>query len=148
MVEIQIRAGRSAHEESYRAAILDVGRCVVVAEAATDAVLPAVIGWGQTYHHTKVVDRAPVGHYLGGVTVDPAWRRQGVAIAPTDARMRWIGQRAIEAFYVVNPRNLASIDLHRRWRFEEVARSHRLTGVEFSGGVGILLRATVRTRIT
>jgi len=44
---------------------------------------------------------------------------------------------------VVNPANRASIDLHRRWSFEEVLRADRLTGVEFTGGIGILMRATL-----
>jgi aminoglycoside 6'-N-acetyltransferase I len=145
IVAIQEQAGRDAHPESYATAIADDARCVVVAELDDPGPEPEVVaGWAQTYHHTDRRDRAPSGHYLGGVTVDPAWRRQGVAVALTEARMRWIEERADEAFYVVNPANQASIDLHRRWGFVEIARAGRLTGVEFAGGVGILMRAGLR----
>jgi aminoglycoside 6'-N-acetyltransferase I len=120
--------------------------CILVAECPSQAGDPITVGWAQTYLHAAVVDAAPTGHYLGGVTVDPSWRRRGIAIALTEARVQWISDRADELFYVVNPRNLASIELHRRWSFEEVLRSSRLTGVEFSGGVGILMRAALADR--
>jgi len=100
-----------------------------------------VVGWAQTSHRTVVTDPAPAGHYLAGVTVDPRLRRRGVATALTRARLEWVAGRAMEAFFVVNARNLASIALHRPWRFAEVARGPRLAGVTFEGGVGLLLRA-------
>lgn len=145
LVDIQRRAGRDAHPESYRRAIGDPGRCVLVAlpAGAPDGPAP-VLGWAQTYHHDEATDPAPVGHYLGGVTVDPRWRRRGVAAALTGARMVWIGERAAEAHYVVNARNRASIALHEPWGFAEVARGPRLSGITFDGGVGILLRAATR----
>ncbi|RYJ00766.1 MAG: N-acetyltransferase [Actinomycetales bacterium] len=148
MQEIQRRAGRPAHPDAYRRAVGDPACCVLVAQCSSVGERSSqtgliTVGWAQTYHHAAVVDAAPTGHYLGGVTVDPAWRRRGIASALTTARLQWIAARADEAFYVVNPRNLASIELHRRWSFEEVLRSSRLTGVEFSGGVGILMRASL-----
>lgn len=147
MQEIQRRAGRPAHPDAYRRAVENPDRCVLVAQCPSQAGDPIIVGWAQTYHHTAVVDAAPTGHYLGGVTVDPSWRRQGVALALTAARVQWVADRADEVFYVVNPRNLASIELHRRWYFEEVMRSSRLTGIEFSGGVGILMRASLAEQV-
>ncbi len=147
MQEIQRRAGRPAHPDAYCRAVADPDCCILVAECSSQAGDPITVGWAQTYHHTTVVDAAPTGHYLGGVTVDPSWRRRGVALALTAARVQWIADRADEVFYVVNPRNRASIELHRRWSFEEVMRSSRLTGVEFSGGVGILMRASLAQRV-
>lgn len=146
MQEIQRRAGRPAHPDAYRRAVENPDCCVLVAECSPQTGDPITVGWAQTYLHAAVVDAAPTGHYLGGVTVDPSWRRRGVALALTEARVQRIADRADEVFYVVNPRNLASIELHRRWCFEEVMRSSRLTGVEFSGGVGILMRASLAKR--
>jgi len=144
ILRIEVAAGRSAGSvgsaEGYRRAIADPDRCVLVA-VLEGAEGPAVAGWAKTHHHVDVADPAPAGHYLAGITVDPAWRRRGVAAALTDARLQWIGARSDEAFYVVNVQNRASIDLHMRWGFTEVLRAPRLTGVDFEGGVGLLLRA-------
>lgn len=117
-------------------AIADPLRLVVVALAGG-----TVVGWAKTHYWDRGDGPAEAGHYLCGVTVDPRWRRRGVARALTGARMRWIGQRASVAWYFVNARNLASIDLHRAWGFEEVARAGAFHGIAFSGGVGVLLRA-------
>lgn len=141
IARVQEAAGRVAHREAWRRAITDPERCVLVAEEPGGG---TVVGWAQTHHHTDPQDAAPAGHYLGGVTVDPQWRRRGVAVALTEARRRWVAERADEVFYVVNPSNRASIDLHHRWGFEEVLRADRLTGVPFTGGTGILMRAELR----
>ncbi|MBO0898636.1 GNAT family N-acetyltransferase [Cellulomonas sp. zg-ZUI222] len=146
MQEIQRRAGRPAHPDAYRRAVENPDCCVLVAECSSQAGDPITVGGAQTYLHAAVVDAAPTGHYLGGVTVDPSWRRRGIALALTEVRVQWIADRADEVFYVVNPRNLASIELHRRWSYEEVMRSSHLTGVEFSGGVGILMHAALAER--
>ncbi|MGN6220175.1 MAG: GNAT family N-acetyltransferase [Microbacterium sp.] len=146
ILRIEVAAGRPAGSvgsaDGYRRAIADPDRCVLVA-VSDGAEHPVVVGWAKTHHHTDVADPAPAGHYLAGITVDPAWRRRGVAAALTDARMQWIAARCDEAFYVVNAQNRASIDLHTRWGFTEVLRAPRLTGVEFEGGVGMLMRASL-----
>ncbi|MEL7976385.1 GNAT family N-acetyltransferase [Isoptericola sp. F-RaC21] len=141
IVRIQQRAGRSVRPDGYRRAIADPDRCVLTAMATAPDGTSVVVGWGQTHHRTVATDPAPVGHYLGGVTVDPSWRRRGVAATLTQARIEWIAERAPEAYYVVNARNRASIELHRRWEFVEVARAARLAGTSFDGGVGLLMRA-------
>ncbi|MEN5072557.1 GNAT family N-acetyltransferase [Isoptericola cucumis] len=141
--DIQRRAGRAVHPEAYRRAVDAPDRRILVAVATETASALVVVGWGQTHHHTVVTDPAPAGHYLGGVTVDPHWRRRGVAGALIQARIEWIAERASEAFYVVNLRNRASIELHRPWSFAEVARAPRLAGTPFEGGVGLLMRAAL-----
>lgn len=142
MERIQLAAGRDSHPEHDARAIEDPDVCVLVAEVATAAgTVP--VGWGTTSLLAEPADLAPAGHYLGGVTVEPAWRRRGIALALTDARLRWIAERADEAFYVVNATNLASIDLHRRWGFVEVARGPTFAGVPFDGGLGLLMRTDV-----
>lgn len=141
MARVQEAAGRLAHRDHWERAIANPECCLVVAE---DRETGTVVGWAQTHLHTEPQDAAPAGHYLGGVTVEPGWRRRGVAVALTEARMRWLTDRVDHVFYVVNPANRASIDLHHRWRFEEVLRAETLTGVEFTGGIGILMRAALR----
>lgn len=141
MTDIGLRAGRPVRPDAYLRALDDERRCVLVATADLAGIESQVVGWAQTSHRTVVTDPAPAGHYLAGVTVDPRLRRRGVATALTRARLEWVAGRAMEAFFVVNARNLASIALHRPWRFAEVARGPRLAGVTFEGGVGLLLRA-------
>lgn len=144
ILRIEVVSGRSAGSvgsaEGYRRAITDPERCVLIASVA-QAGRVAVAGWAKTHHHVEAVDLAPPGQYLGGITVDPAWRRRGIGAALTDARLQWIAARASTAYYVVNVQNGASIDLHRRWGFTEVLRAPKLMGVEFDGGVGLLMHA-------
>jgi len=146
ILRIEVAAGRApaavGSAEGYRRAIADPQRCVLVAETTETAETgrAVVVGWAKTHLHVEVVDPAPPGHYLAGITVDPRWRRRGIGAALTDARLQWIAARADEAFYIVNAHNLASIALHERGGFEEVLRAPRLLGVEFTGGVGLLMR--------
>lgn len=144
---VQDAAGQALLLDGIRAAILDGERQVLVAEVAGDESgsdgLADVVGWAKTHRHPWNDGGAPAGHYLGGVTVDPAWRRRGVATALTDVRMAWIAGRADRAFFVVNARNAASIALHERWGFREVARAASFHGVTFAGGEGLLLAADV-----
>lgn len=135
---LQERAGRAGQLDP--AALGDPDRLVVV---ATDA-RGALVGWAQAHLRSAaatVADPALAGVYLGGITVDPPHRRRGVGTALTDARVRWAAGRADAVLFVVNPANRASLDLHRRWGFVEVARGPLLAGVTFDGGTGVLLRA-------
>ena len=83
----------------------------------------------------------PGGFYLGGVTVDPTLRRQGVGTTLTTHRLAWIWERADRAWCVVNARNTASLLMHENFGFIEVTQRSRIHGIEFDGGVGLLLRA-------
>ena len=118
------------------AAVRDPERYVAVASVNGE-----VVGWGKTHFWDYDDGPAPSGHYLGGVTVLSAWRRRGVGAALTTARLQWIWARAADAWYVVNARNLVSIELHRRWNFTEVARGPTFHTTTFTGGVGLLMRA-------
>lgn len=140
---IETRARCTLQPDALRRAIGTPDRLVLVAEHLGPGGATTMVGWAQTYHHTTVLDAAPAGHYLGGLTVDPDWRRQGIATTLTDARMAWISQRAEQVYYVVNATNDASINLHRRWSFVEAARAPQLTGILFTGGTGILMRASL-----
>ena len=133
---IERRAARGANLDQVRLAMADPGRFVVVA-----TIDDAVAGWAKTHWWQYADGPAPVGHYLGGITVAPAARRRGVGAALTQARMDWVSGRASFVCYVVNATNAASIALHRRWGFHEVARAASFHTIRFTGGSGVLLRA-------
>lgn len=137
MRDIDTAAGRTpAGADTLAAAILDEIRLVVVA-----SVDGHIVGWGKTHFWPHADGEAPGGFYLGGVTVIPELRRHGIARALTQTRLDWIWGRADSAWYIVNPANRASVDLHRQWGFAEVARAATFHTTSFSGGVGLLLQA-------
>lgn len=122
------------------AAISDESRLVVVA-----CVEGSIVGWAKTHFWAEADGSAPAGHYLGGLRVKPEWRRRGIGVALTQARLDWIWERAAAACYVVNAANLASIDLHARWGFRTIGTGEKFHTTEFHGGAGLLMRA-VRPR--
>ena len=122
-------------------AITDEERLFVVAETVDGT----IVGWAKTHYFDSPAESAPAGHYLGGVNVLPEYRRRGIGSALTRPRLEWIFDRAPEAWFFTNARNLASIELHSRLGFREIARASELHGVAFEGGVGILFsRSGVR----
>ncbi|MFJ4209321.1 GNAT family N-acetyltransferase [Paenarthrobacter sp. NPDC089675] len=150
IAEVELAAGRIADARTPQfvaalcGAISDPLRLVLVAEAQpppSTADGAAVVGWAKTHHWNHADGPAPAGHYLGGLTVAPAFRRKGAAIQLTDARLAWIWERGTSAWYVVNARNQASLELHGRWGFREVARAPGFHTVTFDGGEGVLLGA-------
>jgi ribosomal protein S18 acetylase RimI-like enzyme len=102
-------------------------------------------GFGRTTHFIAPSGApsnvAPEGYYVVGLLVDPGWRRRGVGLALTRARMAWAFERAGEVWFFANARNRASLDLHARLGFVEVTRDFAFPGVTFDGGVGVLCRA-------
>lgn len=141
ILDVNNQAGRPANTaESLGLTITDPDRLVVVA-TIRDGHAAGLAGWAKTHYWDHPDGAAPAGHYLGGVTVLPEDRRRGVATALTDARLDWIWKRSATAWYVVNADNLSSIALHRRWGFSEVARSTRFHTTNFTGGVGLLMKA-------
>ncbi|MBD3334418.1 MAG: GNAT family N-acetyltransferase [Candidatus Eisenbacteria bacterium] len=106
-----------------------------------------IIAFGKTRRFTAPGDApanlCPDGWYLTGLIVAPRHRRRGVATLLTAARLRWIAERAEEAYYFANSMNRVSIDLHRRFGFEEVTRDFAYPGVTFTNGAGILFRASL-----
>jgi aminoglycoside 6'-N-acetyltransferase I len=136
MVEVSL-AARGVASADQREAIVDPDRLVMVAEAGG-----VIVGWGKTHRYSAASGSAPAGHYLGGVNVLPEFRRRGIGSALTRARLSWIWDRARDAWFVTNARNTASIELHSRLGFSEVARAGEFHGTTFEGGVGILFRAT------
>jgi aminoglycoside 6'-N-acetyltransferase I len=130
-------AARGVAGADPRDGIADENRLVLVAEVNGE-----IVGWGKTHHYGAASGSAPAGHYLGGVNVLPEFRRRGIGSALTRVRLSWIWHRASDAWFVTNARNAASIELHSRLGFSEVARASEFHGTTFEGGVGILYRAT------
>lgn len=79
---------------------------------------------------------------VAGLTVVPGQRRRGIAsqllgdcLVSVDGLVR-----GVPVFSVVNAGNRASVDLHAKLGFIEVARAGAFAGIEFTGGEGVLLR--------
>jgi len=106
-----------------------------------------VVGFGRAGYFRPAEDAprnvAPSGWYLAGLVVADQQRRRSAGRLLTRARLDWIAERADEAFYFANARNLASIELHREFGFAEVTRDFSFPGANFEGGVGILFRAAL-----
>lgn len=118
-------------------------RRLLVAEAAG-----AIIGYGRARLFMPAsdapADTAPRGYYLTGMYVSPDHRRLGAGTALVRSRLDWISERDADAWYFANARNVGSIELHRRFGFEEVTRAFSFPGLTFDGGEGILFRARLR----
>jgi ribosomal protein S18 acetylase RimI-like enzyme len=80
---------------------------------------------------------APAGFYLRGVVVAVAARRRGIGGALTVDRLRWVGQRATEAFFCTTTDNEASIRLHSAFGFSELTRDFWFPRLNLTRG-GIL----------
>ena len=79
--------------------------------------LDAIVGYGLIVRLDP--GDAPAGFYLGGVVVNPAFRRMGIGRALTQLRIEWVNDQAARLFYFANARNQATIDLHAEfgsWR--------------------------------
>jgi ribosomal protein S18 acetylase RimI-like enzyme len=105
-----------------------------------------IVGYARAHLFEPEADaqsgRAPSGYYLIGLFVSPDHRRCGLGASLTSFRLDWIRQRADEAWFFANAKNVASIELHERFGFEEVTRRFSFPGVTFDGGEGILFRLT------
>ena len=137
IAEISISARGSAGPDQ-RGAVDDPARLVVVAEVDS-----SLVGWAKTHHYALADADAPSGHYLGGVSVLPTFRRRGIAAELTRVRLDWIRGRAADAWFFTNARNSASIELHARFGFALVARAAEFHGVKFDGGEGVLFHMTL-----
>jgi ribosomal protein S18 acetylase RimI-like enzyme len=101
-----------------------------------------IAGYGRGSHFKPASEApanvAPEGYYLGGLLVAERWRRRGIALWLTRARMAWAFERAPEVWYFTNARNAPSLALHAKAGFVEVTREFFYPDVSFEGGVGVL----------
>jgi ribosomal protein S18 acetylase RimI-like enzyme len=129
--------------DDWRASLLrdveSLEHLLVVAEIEDE-----IVGYGRARSFEPArdapVDTVPPGYYLTGVFVLPGRRGLGIGTALTRARLDWIADRAGEVWFFANARNTASIELHRRFGFEEAERRFSFPGLTFEGGEGILFR--------
>jgi ribosomal protein S18 acetylase RimI-like enzyme len=137
--ELEEAHWREALEEDQR----HPARLLLVAVVADE-----IVGYGRArrFEHSRgaPADIAPEGYYLTGVFVRIDQRRTGIGLALTEERLAWIAERADEAWYFANARNVASIELHRRLGFEEVTRQFSFPRLAFDGGEGILFRSRLQ----
>lgn len=137
IMDLNARAKRpGGTRASYLAVVEDAQRLLIVACSGT-----GVVGWAKTHWWGHADGPAPAGHYLGGVTVDPDWRRRGIGTMLTTFRLGWIWERAVEAWYVVNATNVASMAMHREFGFTEISRAAAFHTTTFEGGNGLLMQA-------
>ncbi len=126
--------------DSFRRDLENLEHLLVVAEIER-----AIVGYGRARWFEPApdapADTVPRGYYLSGVFVVPDQRERGVGTALTQARLDWIRERATDAWFFANARNTTSIELHRRFGFEEISRRFSFPGLTFDGGEGILFRA-------
>jgi aminoglycoside 6'-N-acetyltransferase I len=93
-----------------------------------------VVGVAKTHFHADSDGSSPAGHYLGGVVVAPGFRRRGVGLALTRARLEWTWSRASIAYYFTNEHNTASIRMHETLNFRPLARFSEIRGVTADDG--------------
>jgi ribosomal protein S18 acetylase RimI-like enzyme len=102
----------------------------------------AIAGYGKASYFAPPAGSpahvAPAGYYLSGVIVAPAYRRRGVGLELTRARIDWIAARSPRAYYFANERNRVTIELHQKLGFVELTRHFFHPQVRFAGGAGIL----------
>jgi aminoglycoside 6'-N-acetyltransferase I len=93
-----------------------------------------VVGIAKTHFHSEPEGEAPAGHYLGGVIIDPNFRRRGIGSALTRVRMDWIWSRSSTAYYFANEHNTASIRMHETLGFQSIGRFAQIRGVTADDG--------------
>ena len=139
ILSIQKGSGRSCSEGFMRVmfrTIDDPARLVLLAQSGT---IP--VGWATTKYWPDDDGAAPAGHYLMGITVVPAHRRQGIGKQLIAARIEWIHERADSVMFFTNADNIASFAAHSPWPFQEIARASHFRGIPFENGLGLLFKA-------
>ncbi len=128
----------SAFDEQVAVWAADEGQHVAVGARGD-----VVVGWGRVAPW-RGHDDAPDGWYVSALTVHPEWRRRLVADRLLADLFAWTAGVADVLYSVVNAGNLASVEIHLRHGFREVARGAGFAGIGFTGGVGMLLVARTR----
>jgi Ala-tRNA(Pro) deacylase len=108
----RILAGIDEHPEE---------RALFVAERDGRVVGYSRVGWFSPPPDAPP-EMVPEGWLLAGIVVDPAYRRQGIGRALTEARLDWLDARGGPAHYWTDVDNVASIALHSAYGFEPIGR--------------------------
>jgi ribosomal protein S18 acetylase RimI-like enzyme len=75
----------------------------------------------------------PEGWYLSGVIVSPGYRRLGIGLELTKARIDWLFRKTDTVYYFANSKNKVSIELHTKLGFKENARNIWAPGLSGDG---------------
>lgn len=100
-----------------------------------------LVGWSgarrSALHHSATLE-----WLIAGLTVPPNQRRKGIGRALLREAIGAIHRTSPEdpIHSVINVLNLASIELHRRIGFQEIARGETFAGIVFAGGEGMLMQ--------
>ncbi|MBN6767166.1 MULTISPECIES: GNAT family N-acetyltransferase [Micrococcus] len=118
--------------------LLDQAPVLVVAEIALPEG-PEVVGWsGAT--QTPLHPGGPAQWLAAGLTVDPAARHRAIGRRLLQAVIDAVGSLHGDTLRsVVNARNAPSLALHHSLGFTTLETGPCLAGIEFDGGVGVLL---------
>ena len=88
-----------------------------------------VVGYGHTTFHTDALEdgakSSPTGYFLSGLLISPAHRRQGLGERLTVARIDEMRQVTNVIYYLAEPDNLATIELHSRLGFQRIGSVER-----------------------
>ena len=131
-----VRAPSKSLGRNSRPELFGNNECQLVLKNATGQ----LVGWARAAWWDPQDQAVPCGYYLSGVEISRQYQRQGFAAILSRARLRWISERAKEAWCVVNARNEASIALQLSLGFDHMFGAARIGNIEFTGGEGLLLR--------
>jgi ribosomal protein S18 acetylase RimI-like enzyme len=124
LIAEQESEGVETWRQRFEANLQDVDRQFFVALHGE-----SVIGYGHTVHYLRPEDAgpdaSPSGYFLSGLLVAPNFRRDGVGTGLTVARLDALREETDEVFYVANPENIATIELHKRLGFVELGSVER-----------------------
>lgn len=98
------------------------------------------MGWSGAVQ-TALHPQGPVQWLTAGLTVIPGFRRVGIGRRLLETVFEGVQELGGEGplHSVVNARNRPSLDLHRSVGFDVIESGPRFAGIEFDGGVGLLL---------
>lgn len=137
-----VMASRGGSVESHLGAaerLVDRAPVVLLAECSCDGHVRA-IGWSGAVR-TPLEQNGPLAWVIAGLTVCPGYRRSGVGAHLVGAVTDEVARKDPGAllYSIINVRNRASIALHRKAGFVEVACRKTFAGITFDGGIGVLL---------
>lgn len=87
-----------------------------------------IVAAAKTHLQADPDGEVPAGHYLGGVSVHPDYRRRGIGLALTSARVDWVWTRSDTVYYFTDDDSTASMRLHAGFGFREIARWPTILG--------------------
>ncbi|MFF2487268.1 GNAT family N-acetyltransferase [Microbacterium sp. NPDC058062] len=120
-------------------AVLDHSDDRLVVVAVVDG---KIVAAAKTHHQSTPEGGAPQGYYLGGLAVHPSHRREGIGLALTRVRVEWVWARADTVHYFTDEDNIASLQMHAAFGFEEIARLPTILGAQANREHLVLFRAT------